>query len=63
MLTVIYLARKRRRLSHKRNLEKKKVSKSQRQHMIAEFINFRDDKTFTDYKIIVDGKPVSYNNT
>ena len=50
------LARKRRRVSGQRSLnENKKISRSQRQHMIRSFVNFKDEQAFTDYKIIVDG--------
>ena len=50
------LARKRRRTSGQRNIcENKKVYRSQRQHMIRSFVDFKDEEAFTDYKIIVDG--------
>ena len=51
--------RKRRRTDKIRQSRRdKKVSKSQRQAMIKNLVNFKDERAFCDYKIIVPGQPV-----
>ena len=53
--------RKRRRTEKIRQSRRdKKVSKSQRQAMIKNLVNFKDERAFCDYKIIVPGHSVCF---
>ena len=56
---IFVAGRKRRRTDKIRQSRRdKKVSKSQRQAMIKNLVNFKDERAFCDYKIIVPGQPV-----
>ena len=53
--------RKRRRRQQAAEVEHNEstLTKSHKNHLVKSLVNFKNERQFTDYKIIVDGEPVS----